>query len=107
MSAPQKYRKKPVVIEAVQWTGDNTAEVAELLQIDDYDSVRETRAHGAAGDALLFVIREEPRSLSMRTVHGEIALARVNDWVIPEPVPGRGYPVKPDIFAATYEAVSE
>lgn len=23
-----KYRKKPVVIEAIQWTGDNYAEVA-------------------------------------------------------------------------------
>ena len=26
-----KYRKKPVVIEAIQWTGKNTEEIAEFI----------------------------------------------------------------------------
>lgn len=102
----KRYRKKPVVIEAVQWTGDNLAEVAALLQIDKVDLDNESGKSSTDPDALLFVIREDPRSLVMRTVHGDTAIARVDDWVIPEPVPGRGYPCKPDIFRETYELVT-
>jgi hypothetical protein len=103
----RKYRKKPVIVEAVQWTGDNLAEVAALLQLDEVDIAGERARRTGDRDALLFVIRDEPRSLVMRTVHGEQAAARVDDWVIREPVPGRGYPCKPDIFAETYEPVTE
>lgn len=33
-----KYRKKPSIIEAIKWTGENNAEINELLQdhTDDY-----------------------------------------------------------------------
>ena len=100
---PQRYRKKPVEVEAVQWTGDNIAEVAKLLQIDltvDLDS-SDTNPQ----DHLLYATDNRPPALVMKTVHGETAVARVDDWVVPEPVPGRGYPVRADIFAATYEPV--
>lgn len=63
----------------------------------------------AAGPA----VRARPAALRphtpahTRTVHGEIAVARHGDWIIPEAEPGRFYPCKPDVFAATYEAVEE
>jgi hypothetical protein len=43
----------------------------------------------------------------VRTVHGELAVVRHGDWIVPEKTPGRFYPVKPDVFAATYEPVAQ
>jgi hypothetical protein len=78
-----KYRKKPVVVETVQWTGDNIPEVTAFLN---------------GGGKFVGV-----NQIEVTTVHGEKALIRVGDWIMPEPVAGRFYPCKPDIFAATYD----
>jgi hypothetical protein len=100
-----RYRKKPVETVAVQlrWTQWN--EVCELLG----DALTAENSDGA------FEIPEEEASdtcgeegpnfiaLFVRTVHGEIAIVRHGDWIVPEAEPGRFYPVKPDVFAATYE----
>lgn len=79
-----KYRKKPVVIEAVQlrlgeWPGDKF--------IDD----------GVQSG----VIRMVEDGALIRTLEGEM-LARHGDWII-RGVKGELYPCKPEIFAATYE----
>ncbi len=86
-----KYRKKPVEIEAVQFTGSNYAEVAAFMG-----------GHPATGSD------EDGGTcwVALTTVHGDTAYARPGDWIIPEPTPGRFYPCNPDIFAATYEAVT-
>ncbi len=81
-----KFRKKPVVIEAIQWTGDNYLAVNEWCQ----------------GAIPRDVLRD---TLQIRTLEG-VMTARVGDWVI-RGVSGEFYPCKPDIFAATYEAVDE
>lgn len=80
-----KFRKKPVVIEAVQWTGDNAAEVTAFR-----------------GGACLF----DADGPIIDTLEGNMK-AMPGDWIIKEPHPTGGrqfYPCKPDIFAATYEA---
>lgn len=84
-----KYRKKPVEVEAIQWTGGN------IQQIWDWGGVS-----GIYGPT-----EENPDQLILTTIHGEPATARIGDWVIAEPVPGRFYPCKPDVFAVTYEPV--
>lgn len=103
-----KYRKRPVEVEAVQlrWTTWN--DVCELLGdallAENPDGAREisdaevSDTCGEQGPTYI--------ALDVRTVHGEIATVRHGDWIIPEKVPGRFYPCKPDVFAATYEAVS-
>lgn len=87
MSAPQKYRKKPVVIEA------------RRLDMLDYDEACEivTWSNGRAVED----------GIEITTLHGDKAIARHGDWIAAEPEPGRFYPIKPGVFAATYEAVSE
>lgn len=97
-----KYRKKPVVTDAVQWTGDNLADVATLLHLDHVS----TNAAYAEPDGPPKLYTRDTE-LVMTTVHGEKAVARVNDWVIPEPQPGRAYPCKPDIFESTYQEVGD
>lgn len=81
-----KYRKKPVVIEAIQWTGDNYAELAEWLS-----------NHGAA------LFNGTLGSLTIPTREGDMR-ADPKDWII-KGVKGEFYPCKPDIFDATYELV--
>lgn len=78
-----KYRKKPVVIEAVQFTG-NFDEIETFV-----------------GDDAEFRNGE----LVVATLEGPLR-ASPNDWII-KGVQGEFYPCKPDIFAATYEPVGE
>ena len=76
-----RFRKKPVVIEAIQWTGDNVEEVGEFL----------AGVHWATAG----------RNAVIPTREGDMA-ASPNDWII-KGIAGEFYPCKPDIFAATYE----
>lgn len=78
------FRKKPVIIEAVQWNGRNEMEIARFiggnLEMDD--------------DGLL-----------IHTLEGTMK-ASVGDYVI-KGVNGEFYPCKPDIFEKTYDPVAE
>lgn len=77
-----KYRKKPVVIEAVQWRGDNANEVLDF-------------AHPTIG---VEVINDQ---VFIPTLEGAMR-GDVKDWII-RGVKGELYPCKPEIFEATYE----
>lgn len=88
-----KYRKKPVVIEAVQWTGEN---VAEILNFGN------TGPHPSWGDD--FKINPPAHTVEILTREGTMS-AQPNDWII-RGVQGEFYPCKPDIFAATYDPVT-
>lgn len=85
-----KYRKKPVVIEAVQWDG-NLATVEPLLCKADRECVVE---QDFVGD-----------ELKIETLEGTMT-ASLYDFIILG-VKGELYPCKPDIFEATYEPVEE
>lgn len=87
-----KYRKKPVIIEAVRWDGKNVHEVLEFgdtspLPVwgDDF------KVNDAAGEVLIV------------TLEGTMTASK-GDWII-RGVKGEFYPCKPDIFEATYEPV--
>jgi hypothetical protein len=82
-----KYRKKPVVIEAVQWTGHNGSRVGTFLEDGGAD-------WAAVGDGI-----------EIRTLEGTMR-ADPGDYVI-RGVKGEHYPCKPDIFEATYESVTQ
>lgn len=86
-----KYRKKPVVIEAVQWKGDNFNEIKQMLKNADENRVIMPH-HNEDGYSLLIV-----------TLEGEMR-ANKGDYII-KGVKGEFYPCKPDIFEATYEKV--
>jgi hypothetical protein len=85
------YRKKPVVIDAFQWTGgwDQTEDpvwaVNAIKSGDVYFS--------DAGTPLV--------TMKIRTLEG-IMTASQGDWII-KGVKDEIYPCKPDIFAATYD----
>jgi hypothetical protein len=83
-----KFRKKPVVIEAKRWDGDNVRELAEW-------------AHAGLDQSANAIITHDGMSLMVRTLEGRLRAA-VGDMII-RGVKGEFYPCKPDIFAATYE----
>lgn len=86
-----KYRKKPVVIEAFCWTGDEH-------QTEDPVWICDAMAEGRAR----FENVDTPDvSLMIHTLEGAMRADR-GDWII-RGIKGEIYPCKPDIFAATYE----
>ena len=86
-----KYRKKPVVIEALKWDGTNADEIADFMRLNSCmvygDSEHE--------DQLYFHIP---------TLEGEMR-ASIGDYVI-KGIKGEFYPIKENIFLETYEAVA-
>lgn len=88
----ERFRKKPVVVEAVQWNGANTGDIEAFMGL----APGELEAGGfALGNPWLMIpTLESPHE------------ARRGDWII-RGVQGEFYPCKPDIFAETYEAVRD
>ncbi len=89
MSTPQRFRKKPVVIEAMQYTPNAIEELNEWLK-----GVEDDRGNPAMFGPVMGLI---PTPEGVMEVH-------FGDWVI-KGVAGEFYPCKPDIFEATHEAV--
>jgi hypothetical protein len=81
-----RFRKKPVVIEAVQVTTDKEG-IAEICRFCP-------RAALYPGG-----------QIGIKTLEGNMT-ASVGDWII-KGVQGEFYPCKPDIFEATYELVQD
>lgn len=90
----KKFRKKPVVIEAVQWKGFNKQNWQEL-----YDFCK-----GADGVSCLTGPHPNDK-ISIETLEGTM-FGNVDDFII-KGVNGEFYPCKPDIFLKTYDAVTE
>lgn len=85
-----KYRKKPVVIEAVQWNGIGF----DISDLPQWFAIAFSEGR----------INRNEETLAINTLEGGVVLARPNDWII-RGIKGELYPCKPDIFEATYEKV--
>lgn len=85
-----RYRKKPVEIDAIQWTPSDVCQIV----VDEFFAESETSEaiHWRSGDVIY-----------IRTLEG-LMLAAPGDWII-KGIKGEFYPCKPDIFEATYEPV--
>lgn len=104
-----RFRKKPVEIEAVQLRWTQWSEVCgflgDALTVENPDGAWEIPADEASDTC--GEVGPTYIALNARTAHGEIAVVRHGDWIIPEKQPGCFYPCKPDVFAATYEPVKD
>jgi hypothetical protein len=97
------YRKKPVVIEAVQLRWTNWSEVCDLLDgiVSPENPAREVKTYSdTCGESSPTYIE-----LSIPTLEG-VMVARHGDYII-KGVSGEFYPCKPDIFELTYERVDD
>lgn len=92
-----KYKKKPIVVEAVQWNGLNLEEIKDFV-----------------GDSLIYNINDAAWKvgkdaptvhIKIKTLEGTM-VAKAGDYII-RGVNGEIYPCKADIFEKTYEEVTE
>lgn len=77
-----KYRKLPVEVEALQWTGNNAKEMSDFVQI---------------------AIPMSAEYFHISTTDG-ILRANIGDWII-KGVEGEFYPCKDSVFQKSYELV--
>jgi hypothetical protein len=82
-----KFRKKPIVIEAIQVTGKNLEEIFAFTGAPEIEQ-------DFFGPEVI-----------IHTLEGDMK-ASIGDWII-KGVNGEFYPCKPDIFDKTYERVEE
>lgn len=79
-----KYRRKPIIIEAVQFNGTNHHQLAdwssEAVQLTDKDTI-----------------------MLIKTLEGDM-IATVGDYIV-KGIKGEFYAVKPDIFFELHEEV--
>ncbi len=80
----KKYRKKPVIIETIQWIGNNLSEIENFI--------------GRS-------VKNKETTIVIHTLEGDME-ASIDDYII-KGVNGEFYSCKPDIFFKTYEEVTE
>ena len=85
-----KYRKKPIIIEAMLFNGQNYPKVVAWIE-------------GFTGHPEMATSPAGTLDLIIPTLEGD-HIASPGDWII-RGVKGEFYPCKPDIFEATYEKV--
>lgn len=91
------YRKKPIIIEAIQWNENNLEEVMKFIGSEfKYDENTEYATNK-------FVYFKFTKRLLLHTLEGTMEVSK-NDYII-KGVKGEFYPCKPDIFEQTYEKV--
>ena len=90
-----KFRKKPIVIEAIQWDG----RMETLAKIQKLNTLKR--------DIIIEddFIEEDQKSIMINTLEG-VHEGKIGDWII-QGVSGELYPCKPDIFEMTYEKVED
>lgn len=92
-----KYRKKPVVIEAIQWNGINLEEVKIFVGKDLVYDICDTAWEVGKGKPHV--------SMRIHTLEGDHECTE-GDYII-KGIQGEFYPCKPNIFEQTYEEVKD
>ena len=95
IKTPAKFRKKPVVIEAMKLTKENWEDVRSWIVMNDPKSLKEVVKNE----------KGEVTGIIIHTLEGD-HLANMGDFII-KGIKGEFYPCKPDIFVKTYEVVRD
>jgi hypothetical protein len=97
----QKFKKKPVEIEAIQFNGNSNKQEIETFVGKELKSELESETAYVAGKgAPIFSLLIETKEGVMKAMRG--------DWIIKEPFPTGDrdfYPCKNEIFVNTYDVV--
>lgn len=86
-----RYRKKPVLIEAIRWDGENITEIFDFMAPEE--------------PVYMDGFSNADDLIGIDTLEGRMVASK-GDWII-KGVKGEFYPCKPEIFEATYEDDTE
>lgn len=78
------YIKKPIMVEAIQYTGDNEEEILEFMNHKGY-----------------FKDENKKQTLIIPTLEGDMR-ANIGSWIVKGAI-GEYYPVREDIFYDTFD----
>jgi preprotein translocase subunit Sss1 len=92
----KKYKKKPIIIEAIIWNGNNLKEIITFTGLHN-------SAKKWTWEEYEQIVKKE--GLKIFTLEGSLK-ASIGDYII-KGIKGECYPCKPDIFKATYESIEE
>lgn len=92
-----KYRKKPVVVEAIQWTGSNLEEIRNFVGSDLIEN------YIKHFDIERTLIKQTLSGIAINTLEGTM-IVNYGDYII-KGVNNEFYPCKPDIFKQIYEEI--
>lgn len=84
----RRYVKRPVEVEAVQWTGDNRPEIWDFCSLSYFNTDMETGK----------------LKLMIQTLEGTMEASK-GDYII-KGIQGEFYPVKENIFNLSYELIT-
>ena len=90
-----KFRKKEVIVEALQLRWDNWSEMCDFAGVGSLQDGKPEGANSPDGKI----------AMNIPTLEG-LMIASENDWII-RGIKGELYPCKPDIFEATYEQIDD
>jgi hypothetical protein len=93
-----RFRKRPVVVDAIQWAGTNIDEVREFTKLANV-IIEDKIGSSADGNGY----PQRYIKIVIITLEGAMSVSE-GDWII-RGVKGEFYPCKPDIFEQTYEKV--
>ncbi len=88
-----KYRRKPQTIDAIQWTGDNEAEL-DVFTNGDFQPLDATDRANC----------DDPEATGeiLDRLHSTWVLVQTGDWII-RGIKGEFYPCRDEVFRDTYE----
>ncbi len=92
-----KYRKKPVVVDAIQWDGTH-ASTREVLNFIGLEVKQDDMSQRKFDEYVNICV---DNGMFIKTLEGTM-VASVGDYIV-KGVAGEFYPCKPDIFVKTYE----
>ena len=97
-----KYRKKPTIVDAIQWTGDNEREMEQFISTKFSITYNEPEIFKTwTVDTITTKAHIREKQISIDTLEGTM-IADKGDLII-KGVNGEFYPCKPDVFEKTYE----
>ena len=91
--AIQKFRKKPIIVEGVQWTGDNLREIVDFIPSLQY--------HNSNWEWYEKSVKENGLGIF---IYEGFSIVEIGDWILRD-INNEFYPIKPNILEATYELV--
>ena len=92
-----KYRKKPIIIDAIQYSGLNIDEIKNFTNKNCNIEIYDTGYQANVTPPLV--------KITIHTLEGDLNVTK-DDYII-KGIKGEFYPCKPDIFEQTYEPIAE